>query len=490
MTKGKTMTTERKNHMTDQTAASTEEPAEQVKTFQQVIGKLSAQAQVLATQRKRKPTSYYARFLSRAILLEEVGPPRMITATIAVISFFILSFFVWSAVTPLQETSMAKGQILPQASVQPVQHLEGGIIANVMVKEGDIVRAGDPLMKLAPVAAMADLDQMLTREASLSLQAERLRAFALERDANFAPYAANYPQIVRDQSDVLDYQNKSRMAQKDVLIAQINERDKEYAVLVQQEETQRESLRILTKETDIHSQLRKKGLGSELKLLAAKRALNQAQGELQATLSRQASIKASIKEAESRVLELDATLRNEALAEMGRVSTELAELRKELSRHQDRVARLTVTAPSNGVVKGLQFPRPGGVVAPGDLLMELVPEDRNLIAEVKISPRDIGHVKKGTPVLVKVDTYNYARFGGIAGTLDHVSASSFMDEKGETYFKGVVQLPQTYVGQDPRSNAVTSGMTVVADIRSGEKTLLQYLIKPIHNALSSSFTER
>ena len=123
-------------------------------------------------------------------------------------------------------------------------------------------------------------------------------------------------------------------------------------------------------------------------------------------------------------------------------------------------------------------------------MAEIVPISDSLIAEVRISPRDIGHVDLGTEVLVKIDTYNFARYGSITSSLDHISASSFMDEEGNSYFKGLVALPQNYIGTDPKSNRITSGMTVVADIRTGKKTLLQYLVKPINNALNTSFRER
>jgi HlyD family secretion protein/adhesin transport system membrane fusion protein len=123
-------------------------------------------------------------------------------------------------------------------------------------------------------------------------------------------------------------------------------------------------------------------------------------------------------------------------------------------------------------------------------LAEIVPISGGLVAEVKISPRDIGHVNVGSEVLLKIDTYNYARYGSITSSLRQVSASSFLDEEGNTYFKGFVDLPNNYIGTDPKSNRITSGMTVVADIQTGKKTLLQYLVKPINNALNTSFRER
>ncbi|WP_168190368.1 HlyD family type I secretion periplasmic adaptor subunit [Luteithermobacter gelatinilyticus] len=443
-----------------------------------------------ARAKKEKPTTYYTRFLSRAILLEEAGPPKAVISTIGIISFFVLSCILWAAVTKLDEASMAQGQIVPAASIQPVQHLEGGIVAEVLVEEGEMVKKGQTLLRMAPTQATSERGRMLARHAALSMQVERLKAFALDKTPDFSRFEATYPTLVRDQRDILQQQIRSRKAQEDVILAQIAERRNEWATLLEQEKNQRQALEIIAEELKMRQELTEKGLGSRLRLLEAQKEYNKTEGSLQETLTRKAGIKASITEAESNLVQLRANLRNDALIQMGNLSKELAEVTADLERLDDRVTRLNVKAPTDGIVKGLKYRSAGSVVPPGDVVAEVVPYTGKIQAEVRISPRDIGHVKVGDEVLVKVDTYNYARFGGVEGRLEKVSASSFMDEEGVTYFKGIVELPRNYVGTDPSSNRITPGMTVVADIKTGEKTLLQYLVKPINNALSTSFRER
>jgi len=444
----------------------------------------------MSRTKKEKPVSYYARFLSRAVLLEEIGPPPAVVSCITVISLFVIGALAWSAVTKLDETTVAQGAVMPASSVQPVQHLEGGIVSEVLVRNGELINKGQTLVRLAPTATLSERDRAAARHAALDMQITRLKSFALGQAADFSNYESQYPSLVRDQKDILAQQNSSLDAQREVVLAQISEQKNELKVLAEQEKTQKTGLDIISEEVKIRQELVDKGLGSKLRLLEVQRNFNKAQGDLQNTQTRRASVLANIREAEGSLEELGAKLKNEALNQMGSLSKELAEVSSELNRLQDKVSRLNITAPSSGIVKGLQYRSAGAVIPPGGVVAEIVPNSDSLVAEVRISPRDVGHVQVGEDVLVKVDTYNFARFGGISGTLNHVSASSFIDEQGENYFRGIVELPQNFIGPDPQSNRITAGMTVIADIKTGEKTLLQYLVKPINNALNTSFRER
>ena len=142
------------------------------------------------------------------------------------------------------------------------------------------------------------------------------------------------------------------------------------------------------------------------------------------------------------------------------------------------------------MVNGLTVTGPGGVVAPGQTLLEIVPVDDTMLAEVRISPKDVGHITAGMPAMVRVDTFSFARVGGIPGQVERVSASSCQSEQGEAYFTALISLDQGFVGPDPLSNRITPGMTLTADIKTGQKSLLGYLIRPVYNSLNSAFSER
>ncbi len=461
-----------------------------VSTGANKLDQLTEKATELVRQKKTKPVGYYTRFLSRAILLEESGPPHAIITTVGIISLFLFGVITWAAVTTLNETSVAIGQIRPASSVQPVQHLEGGIVSQVLVDEGDTVEKGQRILTLAPTAAMSNLDRIKARHIALTLQIIRLKAFAADEKGDFSEYEKTYPILVQDQRDVLVQQNKSRTAQQKVIRSQVDERQNELVLLNRQEKTEEKNLEIIAEELKMRQELTEKGLGSKIILLEVQRAHNKAEGDLIQTQSKKASIRATIAQVKGNLVALNEKMRNESLIQVDALSSERAEVSAELTQLNDRVRRLAILSPSLGIVKGLKYRTIGSVIPPGDVVAEIVPISDSLVAEVRISPRDIGHVEVGTKVLLKIDTYNYARYGSITSNLARVSASSFIDEEGNTYFKGLVELPQNYIGTDPKSNRITSGMTVVADIQTGKKTLLQYLAKPINNALDTSFRER
>ena len=432
----------------------------------------------------------YANYLSRSVLLEETQPPKNLRATINLIITMIATFVVWASVTKLDERAVAPGEILPINFVQPVQHLEGGIVGQILVKEGDLVEMGQPLILLDETAPMAEYDSLSARNTALKLQVERLRAFALGRPASFGTVPSRYNQFLSDQQQILAAQIATREAQISVINAQISEQREEIERLGISEGMLAEEVALMQEEVNIREQLIAQGLTTKIVYLSAQRDLTQARGSLADVRTQVIRAEAGIREASRRILELEERLRNDAFIEMGRVTSEQAQVEAELARLEDRVARTSISAPVSGRVKGLVIRPAGGVIAPGEVLMEIVPTEQELVAEVRISPRDIGHIEPGEAVLVKIETFNYARFGGIDGTLLHISASSFRDAEGNPFFKGRVLLSKNYVGGDPRSNQIAPGMTLIADIKTGEKTLMAYLMRPVYNTLQDSFGER
>ena len=160
-----------------------------------------------------------------------------------------------------------------------------------------------------------------------------------------------------------------------------------------------------------------------------------------------------------------------------------------INKLEERTSRLNLRAPARGLVKGLSVNTIGAVIQPGQTLMEIVPLDKDLEVSVKISPQDIGHLEVGQPVQVKFSTFDFSRYGSVQGHLEQISATTFSGEQGERYYQGRVSLVQNYVGTNP-DNQIMPGMTVMADVITGEKTILEYMLKPIHVSLKTAFTER
>ncbi|MCP5373449.1 MAG: HlyD family type I secretion periplasmic adaptor subunit [Hyphomicrobiales bacterium] len=434
--------------------------------------------------------SRQTRYLAQSVILEEAGSPGLIRFAMLTIALVIAAFIVWSFVTKVEEVAVAAGEVVPTGRVQMIQHLEGGIISEILVDDGDVVDKSQVLLRLDPASARAELEQMRARQAALQLKAERLRAFGAGRKPNFDIVGKEYAHLIEDQRSIYEVQVSGRENRRQVLLDQISQRKAEQTLINTRESTVRNQLALVSEELSMHEKLFKKGLSSKIKYLDAQRKVNEAQGELNDTMSEKRRTAEALAEARSRLAELETTLREEALSEMGGVTAELAQVREGLNKLTDRVRRLEIVSPVRGIVKGLKAHTVGGVIGPGGIVLEVVPLDKELIVESRINTRDIGHVSVGQPVTVKVVTYDFARYGGITGVLEEISASTYVDENGVPYYKGVVSLDRAYVGYDPEQNRVLPGMTVQADISTGTKTLFEYLLKPVYSSINESFRER
>ena len=435
-----------------------------------------------------KPTRL-VRFLSQPLVLEEGGPPNALVHLLVLLSVMICGFIAWAALTDLQETAAVTGQIMPAASVQTVQHLEGGIVAEIFARQGEVVEAGQPLLRLDSAAAEAELDQLRAREAALALKAERLRAFVQADKPDFTIGQA-YPDLVTDQRTILALQEQARRSQQDVLRSRIEQRDAELASLWQRAENLQTQADIIAQQVEMRSELVERGLVSRVVYLETERAYAQALGELSTVQGEIVRTGEALNEARGSLSELEATLANDAIDDMGSITAELAQVREQMAKLEDRVERLLVRSPVHGVVKAVATRTIGSVAAPGDLLLEIVPLEDEMVAEVEIDPLDIGHLRVGQSARVKVTTYDIARLGSIEGLLEHISASTFENERGEIFYKGTIRLAQNYVGETPGTNLVLPGMVVDGDINTGSKSLMRYLLKPVFRSLDVAFSER
>lgn len=450
----------------------------------------NAVSEAPAQERRVRRGDRQTRFLAQSVILEEAGSSGLVRTAMLTISGVICAFLVWAAVTDVDEIAATSGEVVPTGQVQTIQHLEGGIIAEIRAKEGDMVDQGQILVRMEPASALAELDQLRARFSSLQLQAERLRSQGTGRTPDFTIVGVVYKNLIEDQKTIYQSTLQAAANKREVLLNQIAQKKSELSVFTEQEKSLTRNADILEEQLAMRELLFNKGLSSKIVYLDVQRQVNQAHSDLAKLRSDRQRIGESLQEAQNRLAQLGTDLRETALAEMSTVITELAQLRESMMKAEDRVQRLDVRSPVRGVVKGIKVTTVGGVVAPGAVAMEVVPLDKELIVETRITTRDVGHVRVGQPVTVKVTTYDFARYGGITGELVDVSATTFLNEKGEPFYKGIVHLDRSYVGFDPERNRVMPGMTVQADVNTGKKTLLEYLLKPIYSSVSQSFRER
>jgi HlyD family secretion protein/adhesin transport system membrane fusion protein len=428
------------------------------------------------------------RLLARSDVLTELSPPGASRRLMFLVSLLVLGSAVWASIVELDEVASAPGEIAPLAQVQPVQHLEGGIVASINAIDGQRVRKGDVLVTMSGAAVDADLARARAHRTALLLRTERLIAFS---DGRAPSFSADPTGELRDgAAAILQVQMQSRDAQLSVADSQSAGRRGEAAALSSHAVSLRQQIELMQREMAARKPLVDKGLNSPLSYLALQRELTRLQGDLAETAGSRQRALAAIQEAGRNRTEINERLRADAMTQYGETSAQLAEVEQEVKRLEDQSARLNVRSPIDGVVKGLAAISVRQVIPAGGVIADVVPQTGPMVANVRLSPGDIGHVKVGSLVMVKVVTYDFARNGGIAGAIDYVSAASFVDHEGHSFFKARVKLSSDHVGPASRSFVVSPGMTVVADVKTGSKTLTEYLFRPVTNSLNGAFGER
>lgn len=432
---------------------------------------------------------YRTTYLAQSIRLEDGTSPALVRALVLTLAIALFGALAWSNFALLDQVARADGQVVPSSSVHTVQHLEGGIAGSLHVRESAIVEAGDLVLTMDPTQARSELAQLEAREASLSIRLARLNAFVRDEDPRFGAFSVSHPGLVSEQLAVLEAQIKARESQKTVLGNQIKERQVALATLQTQRKTVEKSVVLIEEEVGIREELLAKGLTPRLQYLDVLRLLNNTRGQLLQVEGLIARARENVAEAESRLADLDTRSQTAAVAEIGTLSSELAEVRESMARYQDKVRRLEVRSPVRGVVQRLAV-TPGAVVSPGQTVAEIVPIDDDLEIEVRLNPKDVGTVEVGMPATLRFTAYDFARYGGIDGTVTKISPTTLTTATGAPYYRVVISPGRLHVGPDPERNPVLPGMVVQADIRAGERTLLSYLTKPISRALSTSLQER
>lgn len=431
-----------------------------------------------------------AHYLAQSIKLEEVMPSRILSAAILVSIFLFISLLVWGSQTRVSEVAIAEGEVVPSGLIINVQHLEGGIVQHLHVRNGDHVKQGDTVITLSPSSSQSELQQMLTRKISLQLQGERLQALVENREPDFSRLQGDYPDLAVKQKTIYLAQVNGLESELAVIESQINQRKSELTRQRNQVTALRKELSIYKEQVSIRESLANKGTVSRTELLSARSRLAEAESALRRAVDGIAVAQTGLEESRQRKLELFSKHNKEIEIEAGSLASELAEVEGTLIRLRDRFQRRQIKAPITGIVKGLTISSNNAVVAPGEVIMQLVPIDDELIVEAKILPQDIGHVHIDQSADLKFASYDSSRFGSLPGKVKQISASTYLDQQQNPYYRAEVVLDRNYLGNNPDQLKVLPGMTVTAEIRTGDKTILDYLIRPVSRGLDSAFRER
>ncbi len=425
--------------------------------------------------------------LTRPILIEETVPQAFVRRTSLLIAGGILTFIVWSALAVVHEVSRAEGTILPSGFERVVQHLEGGIVQSIDVKEGARVRKGQPLVRLQDATSVEDTAVLDEQSASMRARIATLKALLAGRDPDFG--AVDDARVRAAGQDAFNADADAERARLALLDSQIDQAKHNLAVVDRQIEGNDETRLYLAEVFDRAEALFVRGYSTRNLLAERRNARAKADNEGRVLQERRRAAADTLERARRNLEAFRAETRAERSRRLEEAQNALAALEGERSKKRRRLERLAVRAPVDGRVKSLDVTTLGGVVESGQKIATIVPEGEDLIAEARIAVNQIGYVREGLPAQVKVSTYDFTRFGWIDATVDSISPAAFRDPGGAQYFKVRLRLSGTSPNHAPAAR-ISPGMEFVADIITGQKTVLAYLLSPVRKAFSYSFAER
>lgn len=416
--------------------------------------------------------------LSEALSLESAQVPPNLRRWLAGGTAMLAGSILVSAVIPVQNYVVASGELEPAGEIQKVQHLEGGVILGVPVKEGQRVKRGEVLVQLDEGELGTRAEQTATRITNLTLEQRQLRQALGQSAMNTASATPTKPsaEVIRAFKDAQDARTKE-------ITRQIRLANQRIATLQAKRREYLDEVALLQKQTQAYESLDKAGAIPHTTVLEAER-------RIAATETQLAELDGTIQEASITLAELHAKLKLDVYERLAQVTSEKAELQSVLRRESSEVERLQVRSPVDGIVKSFNVKVVGGVVAPGSVVAEVVPVGQKMMAFTRVAPKDIGNVAIGQKVQMKVQAYDYARYGTIPGRVESISAGTFQDEKtGEPYYKVRVELDRVYAGKQQDKNLLVPGMTLTADILTDRTSLLWYLLSPIRRGFGDALRQ-
>ncbi|MDH3662837.1 MAG: HlyD family type I secretion periplasmic adaptor subunit [Alphaproteobacteria bacterium] len=425
-------------------------------------------------------------FLSQAVLLEEAGPPRA-PALVCLLGFaFVAIAILAGMLIHIDVVSSSAGQIKAAVGNLVIQSFDGGIVDRVEVEEGQIVDPGDLLLTLTDPEGEAQLDRLIPREAALSAQVHRLKMLvdlpsaAPTRQLNEARAAA------MEQMSILPIEREALIVERSLAMAEIDRRSKTLGSARAQEDGAILRLSLIRDKLKSDRQLHAKGLLPKAQLLEVEQEAIDAASELTEIRGQIRDAEASLAESNRRLDNVVAGRKQRQGDQLSSVMIELNETRGQMGALRRRLERSQIKATTRGVVLDLKVRHQGQTVAPGDPIVEIIPIEGGLLAETRLAPSEISHVHPEQSVRIAIDGIEPHRHGYLEGKVETISPSTFVDDSGLPYYRVSIGLASGQLDGLP----LTPGMTVQVQIKTGQRTILEYLLKPVYRAWNSAFRER
>ncbi|SDK60233.1 HlyD family type I secretion periplasmic adaptor subunit [Billgrantia gudaonensis] len=415
--------------------------------------------------------------------------PMRARALLYVFLLAVVALIVWSYFASIDEVTRGAGRVIPAQQLQRIQSLDGGVVQEILVREGQVVEKGEVLISIDPTRYVSDFRENRAQALALRARIERFRA--LVTDTPFNPdeqLRAEVPDIVLQERQVYESRREELREQENVLRDRIRQREQELREANARLEAAEREFNMASRELNLTRPLLESGAVSEVDILRLEREVSQARGEREQSEAAVGRLEAAVEEAEGQLSELGSERRSDWRNDLAQTLGDLNALNESSTGLQDRVRLAELRSPVDGVVQKLEINTVGGVVQPGQEVVSVVPSDEQLLVEARIAPQDIAFLSPGQPATIKLTAYDYSIYGGLKAELDHISADTITDDDDNTFY--LVRV-RSLEGESLDSDIqVIPGMTAEVDIMTGKRTVMQFLLKPVLRAWRDSMGER
>lgn len=441
-----------------------------------------------------------------ALLLNTPNSARILLWV--VVAFFILAA-IWASWAEIDKVTVGEGKVVPSSQIQVVQNLEGGLVKEILVKEGQKVEKGQRLLLIDDTRFRSDYREREQQIANLTASVLRLSTsissvVITEKfdEANWENSVAisinelSFPEsFIEKQTTLIDRQNaeyrqnlKELINQMSLMSQQVKQKQQDLVEIQARVQNLRESYKFAKKELEITIPLADEGIVPQIELLKLQRQVNDTRRELTSSQLKVPVLKSAIRETILSRIDTAQQFRSEQQEKLNSAQDQLSSLNKSTIGLQDKVNRTVVTSPVTGTIKTLNINTVGGVIQPGMDIVEIVPSEDTLLIEARIAPQDIAFLRPDLHTIVKFSAYDFTKYGGLEGTLEHISADTTTDEEGNSFYLVRVRTKETSLNKD-KLLPIIPGMTTSVDIITGKRTIMEYLLKPILNAQSNALKE-
>ncbi len=419
-------------------------------------------------------------------------PDRGTHLLFVLIVFMCVAFVFWAYKSELDIVSVADGQVVPSGRIKHIQHLEGGIIRKINIREGDQVKKGQPLIELEQLRSGASLEEIQIRLDALTVDMIRLKTLIEgKQELVFPPkFVQKHPQLIKDAGQLFNAHKNSVLSKVEKLNKIVEQKRQRLHTIKSDLENKQQRLPLLKEQLDLSEELLKDSLTTRYKHIEIMRKTKQIEGEILNDKSALKEAAHALEETRANLNEVIYSFKENTIEELKAAQQEYNEFSVRLKKFEDSLKRTIIRSPINGVIKKLYLVTKGGVLKPGDTIADIVPSEESLIIEAHLSISDIGYVHPGLPAILKLPTSDARKFNKLPAKVISISPDTFTDRKGRTFYNVRIESERNYFQSGDQKYNLYPGMVLLAYIHIGKRTVFDYLVDPLMNTVSFSMQER